>query len=325
MRTPSHWKDMNLLSFILSPLGLIYGLATALRIKLIKPQKCPSKVICIGNLTAGGTGKTPIAVSIAQLLQHADKIPYFITRGYGGKLQNIQVDKNKHSAQDVGDEPLLLARQAPVIVNHKRFEAAKKACSLGADFIIMDDGFQNPYLYKDISLLVIDGQFGLGNGLCIPAGPMREFFSQGIKRVSAVAIIGEDKYHIAEKFKNIPVFYGHISPQKQDIKNKSVIAFAGIGRPSKFYQSLKECGFEIVQSFDFPDHHFYNREELLKLKAVAKEQNAVLYTTAKDFVKIPSDMQEGIHVLEISIEWEKPQDILNFLLSQSSSHKSSLP
>lgn len=314
MRTPKHWKNLNLLSFLLSPFGLLYGLATACRIYMTKPQKCEAKVICIGNLTAGGTGKTPVAVAIARLLQNHGHHPSFISRGYGGQLQDIEVDTNRHRAAEVGDEPLLLARQAPVIVNRRRTEAAVKACSLGADFIIMDDGFQNPYLYKDISFIVIDGQFGFGNRLCIPAGPMREFLADGLKRASAAIIIGEDKYQIASQLGDLPVFKASICPETPADISKPIIAFAGIGRPEKFYQSLQKCGFKLLQTFDFPDHHFYTREELLKLKAAAQEQKAVLYTTAKDFVKIPVDLQQGIEVLEISIEWENPSKLTQFLL-----------
>lgn len=314
MQTPKHWKNLNLLSCILSPFGLLYGLATAGRLRLVKPQTCNAKVICVGNLTAGGTGKTPVAVALAKLLQDNGKNPFFITRGYGGSLQDIKVDPRQHQADEVGDEPLLLARQASVIVNRRRVEAAAKACLLGADYIIMDDGFQNPYLHKDISFLVIDGEFGLGNRLCIPAGPMREFLSAGIRRASAAIIIGEDKHNIASCLGSLPVFRAVIRPQIPEDTSRPVIAFAGIGRPAKFYQSLNECGFNLLQTVDFPDHHFYSREELLKLKAAAQKQQAVLYTTAKDFVKIPADLQNGIKVLEISIEWENQQKLVQFLL-----------
>lgn len=314
MQTPSHWKSLNLLSCILSPLGLLYGLATACRLRLAKPQACNAKVICVGNLTAGGTGKTPVAVALAKILQNHGKNPFFITRGYGGSLQDIKVDPQQHQAVEVGDEPLLLARQGPVIVNRRRVEAAAKACSLGADFIIMDDGFQNPYLHKDISFLVIDGEFGLGNRLCIPAGPMREFLSAGLKRASAAIIIGEDKHNIASCLGSLPIFRAVIRPQLPEDASRPVIAFAGIGHPAKFYRSLRECGFNLLQTVDFPDHHFYSREELLKLKAAAQKQQAALYTTAKDFVKIPADLQDGIDVLEISIEWENQQKLAQFLL-----------
>ena len=154
MKTPTHWKNINILSILLVPLGWIYGIATALRLWLHTPQKVEAKVICVGNLTAGGTGKTPVAVSLATLLQQNGKNPYFVSRGYGGKLKDVLVDKNRHSAADVGDEPMLLARQAPVVINPQRYEGALLAEQEGADYIIMDDGFQNPYLYKDFSSIL---------------------------------------------------------------------------------------------------------------------------------------------------------------------------
>lgn len=314
MLTPSHWKSINLLSVILSPLGWIYGLATLIR-QCHTPQKVKAKVICVGNLTAGGTGKTPVAVSIAQLLQQQHKNPFFITRGYGGKLQDIKVSPQQHQASDVGDEPLLLARQANVIVNKDRVCAAQKAISDGADILIMDDGFQNPGLYKDKSFLVIDGQFGFGNELCIPAGPLREFLHLGIKRADALIILGKDCHNISRRFSHLPIFYGTVTPIKPTISNPNIIAFAGIGRPEKFYNSLKECGFNLLKTIDFPDHHFYQKEELQTLIAEAHKLNALLYTTAKDFVKIPPALQKNFQVLEITISWQNPQELTDFLLA----------
>lgn len=313
MRTPSHWKNDNLLSSVLLPIGWAYGLATALRLKLVKPRKVNIPVICIGNLTAGGTGKTPVAIAIAKLLQEQNHHPFFITRGYGGTLQDVLVDTLQHNAQMVGDEPLLLASQAPVVVNRLRFEAAQKAQSAEADCIIMDDGFQNPQLHKDLSLLVIDGGYGLGNQHCIPAGPLREFKKAGLKRANGIIIIGDDKFNIAQKVGKIPVFKGKITPIKPQTSNNRAIAFAGIGRPQKFYQSLTELGFELLQTFDFPDHHYYNESELQELIALAQEKEAVLYTTSKDFVKITPHLQKHFQVLEITIEWEDKNQLLSFL------------
>lgn len=315
MKTPTHWKNKNLISCALYPLGCLYGLATALRLKLHTPEKVTPKVICIGNLTAGGTGKTPTAVAVAELLQQRGHKPYFITRGYGGKLQNIIVDTDKHSAHEVGDEPLLLARQAPVVVNKNRYLAALKAEKNGADFIIMDDGFQNPSLYKDLSLIVIDGGFGFGNGFCIPAGPLREFLPQGLARASALAIIGEDRFNLARRYPRKQVFYGRMEPVSPPDSRKNVVAFAGIGRPEKFYQSLKKLGFNLLLTYDFPDHHFYEEKELQQLITTAQSLNAELYTTAKDFVKIPAALQKNFKVLEIKIVWSEPEKLADFLIN----------
>lgn len=314
MKTPTYWNNTNILSLALWPLGCIYGIATKLRLLLKKSHRVEARVICVGNLTAGGTGKTPVAVSFAKLMQQHGKNPFFVSRGYGGTLKGIKVIPQKHTARDVGDEPLILARQAPVIINPDRYQGALMAALDGADIVIMDDGFQNPSLYKDISILVVDGSVGFGNGFCIPAGPLREFKSSGLKRANAIAIIGEDKFKLANTFNDIPVFKGKVKAVSPSPLTYDVVAFAGIGRPSKFYNSLKECGFNVVATQDFPDHHYYTEEELEKLLSLGKQHKSPIYTTAKDFVKIPPHLQSKFKVLEIEIEWENPAEITNFLL-----------
>ncbi len=313
MKTPKYWQDKNLLSKLLYPLGKLYLWGSFINSKIKHPKKIEKKVICIGNLTAGGTGKTPCSVSIAKILQEMKYKPFFVSRGYGGKLRNILVDKKVHSAQDVGDEPLLLSNTAPVAINPNRYLAAQKALEYGADIIIMDDGFQNQSLQKDISFLVFDGEFGCGNGYGIPAGPMREDFASGIKKAQAIIILGKDKFELAKKIHNIPIFYGTISPIKPKFTEQSVIAFAGIGRPQKFYNSLIECGLNILETIDFPDHHQYKREELLFLIEKAQQKNCVLYTTSKDFVKFPKDLQKYFNTLEIEIKWQDANALKSFL------------
>ncbi len=315
MKTPTYWKNKNIISLLLWPFGCLYGLATATRLLLKTPHKVDSRVICVGNLTAGGTGKTPVSISLAAILQQNGQNPYFVSRGYGGKLKGLQVMPDIHSAADVGDEPLLLARQAPVIINPDRYAGALMAEQEGANYIIMDDGFQNPSLYKDISFVVIDGNIGLGNGFCIPAGPLREFKELGLHRASAVMLIGEDTHDLAASFGRLPVFKGRIKPVSPSPLTYDVVAFAGIGRPEKFYQSLAGCGFNIVATRDFPDHHFYTEDELNQLIALGKQHKAPVYTTAKDFVKIPPHLQSKFKVLEITIEWENPSELADFILA----------
>ena len=312
MKTPVFWQHKNFTTFILYPLGKLYSLATRLNLKFHKPQRVNIPVICIGNLTAGGSGKTPTAISIAAILQTMGYKPFFVSRGYGGKLNNVLVSTNLHTPEQVGDEPLLLARQAPVIVNANRFQGAQTAISHGADIIIMDDGFQNPKLHKDLSFLVFDGSIGYGNGFCIPAGPLREELSHGLKRAQAIIIIGEDKKNLKQQI-SLPSFEGKISALKPQISGSRVMAFAGIGRPEKFYLSLKELGFELVKTIDFPDHHFYSIQELQDLIKQAKDNNCQLITTSKDFVKIPQNLQQHFQVLEIEIKWNSPQELKKFL------------
>ena len=312
MKTPSFWQSKGIIAHLLYPLGKIYALATKINLKLHTPQKVTIPVICIGNLTAGGSGKTPTAISIASILQDMGYHPFFFFFFYGGKLTNVLVDINRHTPEQVGDEPLLLAHQAPVIVNPDRFQGAQTALSHGADIIIMDDGFQNPKLYKDLSFLVFDGSIGYGNGYCVPAGPLREEVSQGIRRAQAMIIIGEDKKNLKSQI-SLPTFMGKITPKKPQISTSDVIAFAGIGRPEKFYLTLKELGYNLVETVDFPDHHFYSTKELESLITRAEEQNCELITTTKDFVKIPPNLQAKFHALEIEIKWQNKKELQEFI------------
>lgn len=315
MRTPKHWQKMNFIAAALYLPGCLYALASFIRIKLIKSTKVGVPVICIGNLTAGGSGKTPVAISVAKMLRRLGKNPFFVSRGYGGRLKDVVVDINKHSPQQVGDEPLLLAEAAPVVVNHKRVDAAQKAICQGADVIVMDDGFQNPQLYKDKSLLVIDGSVGMGNLCPIPSGPMREFLALGLKRADGVVLIGPDKCNILPKLGKLPVFRGDIVPVLPLKTKKTAVAFAGIGNPKKFYNSLEECGVNVIKRFDFPDHHFYSRNEIEKIIKEAAQIGADVFTTSKDMVKIPVDLQKQIKVLNIEIKWQDEQALENFVVS----------
>ena len=218
----------------------------------------------------------------------------------------------QHTPQQVGDEPLLLARQVPTVVSPDRYLGAQIAENAGADIIIMDDGFQNPKLHKDLSFLVFDGGFGYGNGWCIPAGPLRESLSAGLKRADAIIIIGEDKHNLASKF-NLPVFQGNIVPTTPEFEERKAIAFAGIGRPEKFYQSLRELNFELVETIDFPDHHYYSEPELNELITKAQEKSCILVTTAKDMVKIPTALRPKFKVLEIEVKWNNETELANFI------------
>ncbi len=312
MKTPEFWKKDNLLSKILAPLGGLYAVATYLRLKTAAPYKAAKPVICIGNLTAGGSGKTPVALSIAKLLQDMGRNPFFLSRGYGGTVHNVVVNKMVHTPLQVGDEPLLLSETAPVVVNPDRASGAKLAIAHGADCLVMDDGFQNPGLYKDLAFLVFDGTYGIGNGRAIPAGPLRENFAAGLKRAQAVIILGEDKTGIATQTK-LPIFYGKIVEEQPNIANRQVLAFAGIGHPEKFYASLEKCGLNPVIKQNFPDHHGYTHAELQKLINLAEEKKLDIYTTSKDYVKIPFALQKKFKVLNISVVWENLPELQRFI------------
>lgn len=314
MKTPTHWHNKGAMSYLLQPFGLLYASVTALRLYLKKPQKVAYPVICVGNLTAGGTGKTPVSISIANLLKDNGFKPYFISRGYGGKLKGVIVN-SLHSAEEVGDEPLLLAQTAKVSINPNRYLAAKSAIADGADVLVMDDGFQNPTLHKDISFLVFDGTSGIGNGFNVPAGPLREFFCLGIKRADAVVIIGKDVHDIAKTVKDKPIFFATVEACQKAQNNQKVVAFAGIGKPEKFYNSLKNQGFNLCQTIDFPDHHSYTEDELLDILQQAQNADATVWTTAKDWVKIPENLKDKFKVLDITIQWQDEEILRNFVLS----------
>ncbi|MFV0627474.1 MAG: tetraacyldisaccharide 4'-kinase [Alphaproteobacteria bacterium] len=315
MKTPAHWNKKNLLSYLLLPIGCIYALITRIRTKIFFGKKVSVPVICVGNLTAGGTGKTPVAISLAKMLKNNGYNPFFISRGYGGSLKGIIVDNEKHTAKEVGDEPLLLSRQASVSINSDRVKAAQLAIQNGADILIMDDGFQNPWLKKDVSFIVVDGGFGFGNKYPIPAGPLREFFGPGMRRADAVIIVGKDEKKLERKIHK-PIFKAFVKPELKKIEDEKIVAFAGIGRPEKFYNSLQELGANVIQTIDFPDHHFYTEKELNEIIESATKHKAQIFTTSKDFVKIPYSFQKHFNVLEIEVEWEKDSYIENFILDK---------
>ncbi len=311
MKTPSFWKNDNLISAVLSPIGMIYGAATALRFKLKKPYQAHVPVICIGNITAGGVGKTPVSMALAEMMQKQGKNPFFISRGYGGKLSGVLVDTQKHTAYDVGDEPMMLARIAPTIVCHDRAKAAQIAVENGADILIMDDGFQNPSLKKDVSFLVFNEETGIGNGRIIPSGPLRESLKSGFKRADAIIFIGENIAKILKKTDK-PVFMVRIKEENPKHQG-DVVAFAGIGYPLKFYHSLEKCGLKPLYTYDFGDHHFYEKDELKSILKKAHKKNLPVYTTSKDFVKIPADFQKRINVLHIKAIFEDASALMSFI------------
>jgi tetraacyldisaccharide 4'-kinase len=316
MKTPKFWKNNNIISTLLSPLGWIYSNVTKHKIKYGKFPKLNIPVICIGNLTAGGTGKTPVCISICKILQKADYNPCFITRGYGGKAKDLYIKKGELINPVIaGDEPLLLSQIANVSINANRYQAGLKAIENGADILILDDGFQNPTLYKDKSLIVVDGEYGFGNKKAIPAGPLRENISEGLKRAHAIIVVGEDKHKIkelADKYK-LKYFNGFVKPIKPKIKNKNIIAFAGIGRPEKLYNSLKNLGYVIKHNFSFADHHFYTNNEIENIINLSQKENLEVFTTSKDFTKIPEQYRKSINVLDIKIDWKNENKLKEFL------------
>lgn len=322
MRPPDFWNNNGIIACALSPLGSLYGFATAVKSRLATPFRSRARVLCVGNLTAGGTGKTPLAIALAQMLRARGATTVFLSRGHGGSLAGpIIVDPAKHDANDVGDEPLLLARHGTAIVARNRAAGASLADSLGADVIIMDDGFQNFAIEKDVSLLVIDAETGLANGRILPAGPLRESAAQGFARASALVLMGEGAPELPHFFE--PVLRARLIPSApRNLKGQSVFAFAGIGRPEKFFATLRAEGVTLAGAQAFPDHHPYSQLELAGLRAIAADLGLPLITTEKDYVRIAPGQRRDILTLPVHAvlapdpAWDVLLDIVSPAASQ---------
>jgi tetraacyldisaccharide 4'-kinase len=302
MRAPDFWRERRFTARLLAPLGALYGATVAFKARHAKPADAEIPVICVGNLTAGGSGKTPIAIAVAEMLRAKGHRPYFLTRGYGGSESGPALASRGHSAAVMGDEALLLARTAPTIVARDRAAGARLAREKGATVIVMDDGHQNFTLRKNLSLVVVDAESGFGNGYQIPAGPLREPVAQGLARADAVVLVGDGHQDLCG-FRG-PVLRAHLKADGAAFADKPVFAFAGIGRPEKFVASLEAGGAHITGSCFFADHHPYGEDELLQLRAVAGD--AALVTTEKDFVRLTTAQREGIRVLKISAGFDEP-------------------
>lgn len=293
-QTPSFWydPDPSWQSRLLYIPSLFYRLGRMVHVAITKPKKAPVPVICVGNLTAGGSGKTPIVQALAE--RYKDQNPAILTRGYGGTEDGpIRVDPERHSFHAVGDEALLLSRFAPVIVSKDRYQGAVYAAQQGAKLIIMDDGFQNRSLEADFYLLVIDGKAGFGNQKLIPAGPLREPLKDGIKRANAAIIINNISH---EWNLPCPVFEAQTNTVIAD-KSKPYAAFCGLGLPEKFFNGLEQAGVKLAAAYGFPDHYAYQDSDIEMLKSTGHK----LITTAKDYVRIPQTMREGIDIADLSI------------------------
>lgn len=318
MRAPEFWRHSGLLPALLSPVSAIWRHRAAARLRRAEPETVSIPVICIGNAVAGGAGKTPVAISVADSLIRQAAKPHFLSRGYGGTTTvPTLVDPAHHTAVDVGDEPLLLVRHAPTWVARDRVAGAQAAVSAGAELLILDDGFQNPSLHKDLSILVVDGGYGFGNRRVMPAGPLREDLDDAIDRADAIAIIGADLHGIEKSTSGgKPVLGARFVPriEDDDLSGKTVLAFAGIGRPEKFFETLAGMGCDIVATRSFADHHPYTSDEVMRLVEDAAAAGAVPVTTEKDAVRLPAEARDIVHTLGVTLEW-RDQSALDTLLS----------
>ncbi len=284
---------------LLQPVGMVYDLAARARTWVTRPARPGIPVICIGNPTLGGAGKTPTAIAVAHRLARHGHTPHILLRGYGGTAITPRHVLPSDTAATAGDEALLLARHAPTVIARDRRKGAEVARAAGADCIVMDDGFQNPTLHKDLSILVIDADHGMGNGLVFPAGPLRMGLGAQLRRADALIVVGagERAEEAVARFGDKPVLRARLVPEPQitlRLDGARVIAFAGIGRPDKFFATLTSIGADIVDTRRYPDHHPFTPADARALITLSERHGAALVTTEKDAVRLAGTKQADL-------------------------------
>lgn len=316
MHEPAFWhRPSSLTSRLLTPLAALYG-AIAARRMARSGADAGVPVICVGNYHTGGAGKTPTVLALVHMLRGLGETPFVLSRGYGGSLPGpLRVDAARHTAAEVGDEPLMMAAHAPVVIARDRVAGAKFARGEGASVIVMDDGFQNPALRKDFSLIVVGGGRGLGNGRVFPAGPLRAPLAPQLARTDALLVIGEGgaaaELERTLAARGAPVFHARVTPDDQtvaELRGQRVLAFAGIGDPGRFFDTLRAHGVEVAAERRFPDHHRFTKDELWALRAEATRGELVLVTTEKDFARLSDSelapLKDGITPLPVTLRFD---------------------
>ena len=307
MKPPKFWyrKNAGLLSLLLRPLSWIYAAGTARLLRNGVRQKLPIPVICVGNINIGGTGKTPTVIALVEMLKVMGHKPAVLSRGYGGTAEGPeQVDPNKQTADQVGDEPILIASFCDAWVSKDRLKGAEAILKSDADILILDDGLQNPDLAYDLTLTVVDAERGFGNGAVIPSGPLREPIQSGLSRTDHLISIGG-------ALSDYEAIIGHLKPVETglDWSDLHVVAFAGIGRPEKFFATLKRLGATLEATHAFDDHAPYSDTILQRLEREAFTKNAMLITTEKDAARLPVEWRQQIMSLPVRLQFEDSEKV----------------
>jgi len=327
MREPAFWhRPSSWKAHLLRPLAALYGAIAASRLRRQGVQaRVP--VLCVGNYHGGGAGKTPTVLALTKVLRELGETPVVLSRGYGGRLRGpVMVQPSRHGAADVGDEPLMLASHVPVAVARDRVDGVALATSQGASVILMDDGFQNPAIAKDASLIVIDSDRGIGNGYVIPAGPLRAPLAPQLERTDALIVVGRGTASrtIAERIAaqpDKPVLSAQIAPDPACVARlagQRVLAFAGIGDPGRFFRTLRAAGIDVVRERTFPDHHPFSTADVDTLIADAKREGLTLVTTEKDLARLRQRGElpawaDQIVPLQVTLEFEDVARLRKFL------------
>ncbi|MGB4192015.1 MAG: tetraacyldisaccharide 4'-kinase [Rickettsiales bacterium] len=313
---PNFWRNKSIISSLLHPLSLLYrhisSLVSHTSFKNIYIPK--AKVITVGNITMGGAGKTPVALSLAQIYKNHSKAKIAIlTRGYKGSLLGPVMADHSHSVKDIGDEAILLAQQSATCISKNRLAGIKFLEELGYEIIITDDGFQDQRFKKSLSILVVDTNFGFGNHMIFPAGPLRQSIDSGVKKANLIVLVGKEE--IDYKFdQDMPIFKAKLE-SKILLGNKKFIAFAGIGNPDKFFQTVVESEGNLIKSIVFADHHNYTKNDLDYLINLSNQMQANLITTEKDYTKIDEAYKDKIQVLPVNLIWNNGHELLQTLLN----------